>query len=259
MSDFTMNDLMDINPMTAPAEEAAQARDEKGRFASSEQSEAEPEAQGTEQTEEADTQTDLAQQVEGLRELVQTLNQQLQQRTATPKREVRKLTTEDEFRLSQDLSVTPTKAMREWFESEMGMTLEDFRANLQAADEAVQSTRAVEAGNRFIANHPEYVNNTANGQRIGNYIAHLGLDPAEPASYEKAYKDLASSKLLETAAPAAKPTTKKNVPGIKSRGGSAAPTVQTQPGVPSPEEIEKMNKMPTEQLLSYVASKINRR
>ena len=50
MSDFTMNDLMDINSMTAPAEEAAQARDEKGRFASSEQSEAEPEVQGAEQT-----------------------------------------------------------------------------------------------------------------------------------------------------------------------------------------------------------------
>ena len=119
--------------------------------------------------------------------------------------------------------------------------------------------RAIEAGNRFIAAHPEYVNNTTNAQRIGNYIAKLGLDAADPKSYESAYKDLASSNLMETAAPAAKATTKKSIPGIKTRGGSAAPTVQTQPGVPSPEEIEKMNKMPTDQLLTYLASKINRR
>ncbi len=110
MSDFTMNDLMDINSMTAPAEEAAHARDEKGRFASSDQSEAEPEVQGAEQTEEPDGQPNLAQQVESLTELVQTLNQQLQrQRRQAPKRVPRQLTAEDEFRLVQDLSMTPTK------------------------------------------------------------------------------------------------------------------------------------------------------
>ena len=70
-------------------------------------------------------------------ELVQTLNQQLQQqRPQAPKFVPRQLTAEDEFRLVQDLSMTPTKAMREWFESEMGMTFEDFREHHQAAREA---------------------------------------------------------------------------------------------------------------------------
>lgn len=253
MSELSTEEL--LNRIGQPAE---QPRDEQGRFASAEgEKETEPEVLETEQPveEEAEAQDDLRQQVNDLKELVTALNAQLQQKTSAPKREVRKLTAEDEFRLSQDLSMTPTKAMREWFESEMGMTIEDFREHQTAALEAVQATRAVEAGNRFISNHPEYVNNPANAQRIANYLAHLGLDPSDPASYEKAYKDLTASKLIETTAPAPKTTTKKTIPGIKSRGGSG-PTTQTNS---IEEEERKMREMPVDQMLAYMNRQMNQR
>lgn len=251
MSEQTTEEL--LNQIGQPDPTTEQLRDEQGRFASAEE-ETDPE-QAELVEPEADEQDDLRQQVSDLKELVTNLTQQL--KPQTPKREVKKLTADDEFRLSQDLSMTPTKAMREWFESEMGITIEDFRENQQKALEAVQTNRSIEAGNRFIASHPEYINNVTNAQRIGNYIARLGLDPTDLKSYETAYKELTSVGTIETnKTDAPKPTTKKAVPGLKSRGGSTATPSATSSLA---DEEKKMREMPVDQMLAYMANKVSKK
>lgn len=255
MSELTTEELLNKIGQPDPTDE--QPRDENGRFASP-QEEAEVEQEETVEPE-VDAQADLRQQIADLKEMVANLSQQSQPKT--PKREVKKLTADDEFRLSQDLSMTPTKAMREWFESEMGMTIEDFRERQEAAQEAVETKRSYDASWKFLNAHPEYVRSNKNDNRITSYMAKLRLDTKDPKSYETAYKDLMEDELLETdstaKAAAPKPVvTKKAVPGLKTRGGTSAPSSATSSLA---DEEKKMREMPIDQMLAYMANKVSKK
>lgn len=253
MSEPTTQDLLNQIGQPDPTDE--QLRDELGRFTNAE-GEAEPVQE--EQEPEVDPQDDLRQQVADMKELIANLSQQLQQPKA-PKREVKKPTPEDDFRLSQDLAINPTKALREWFESESGMTIEDFRDRQQQAHEAVQFTRATDAAAKFMQANPGYVSNQNNNVRMERYVTNMGLDRTDAKSWKSAFDELSSSGLLETtAAAAAKPqvATKKAVPGLKTRGGSSAPS---SPANSIADEERKMREMPVDQMLAYMASKVNKR
>lgn len=234
-----------------PVEETQeQPRDQFGRFAS--QEEGQPEAEQVEEATEEQPQEDLLQQIRELKDLVTQLQQA---KPEVPKRQIAKL--EDEFLFAQNLGQTPYKALQDWFENTVGMTVEDFKAQQQAANETVQYKRSIDAANRFISAHPEYDStNPKNNERMSSYIARFGWDTTDPQSYEKAYKELAPDGFITTKETPAKPATKRAVPTPKSRGGgqSGAPVSQKSA---LESETEKMNNMSTADMLAYMSQKMS--
>jgi len=51
--------------------------------------------------------------------------------------------------------------------------------------------------NEFAAHHKDFVRSPANGQAVATYIETNKLDPREPKSYEKAYKELKKTGQLD--------------------------------------------------------------
>jgi hypothetical protein len=194
---------------------------------------------------------------------IRELNQKLKSVSLSTKRAepVKKLSADDEFLVSQELSTNPTKAFRKLFESEVGMTFEDFTAKLQQADSLAKEKAVHDAAQKFLSAHPDYVNNEANGGRLDKYVQFQGLDMSNPDDLETAYNDLMSSGLLETKKAEAQRETriekqpvpqKKAMSGIFTRSGSQQNVETKNNYMLSPEEQRMVERMSLDEAYAFL-------
>lgn len=117
------------------------------------------------------------------------------QATVKPRYQAKTITPDEEFVIGQEFTTSPTKAFAKLFESQTGMTLDEFRQNQEATVEIREQNKAVRNAAEFVERHPEYVASPANAKKINAYIATHGL-PNALESVEEAYESLAADGLL---------------------------------------------------------------
>lgn len=203
-------------------EEAAQARDEQGRFVKTE------EAKTTEQ-EEADPEIFIARREidlgdgsgiqvfesegESEKEALEALADKIAdaQRNATKKireqeaelkdlraktskpPEPKTITDDEEYVFAQEIQKKPVATLRKMWKELTGYELEDFVTAKQAADAVIGAQKQGEALNTFIATHPEYQDDGEDGKYNGELmkmkLAELRL-PITSENLSKAYSSL---------------------------------------------------------------------
>ena len=154
---------------------------------------------------------------------------------------------DDEFVLSQDMLSRPTDAVKKAFKKATGIDITEVKSladRVKALTDAQSAQTELDAQNAaataFVAEHPEYVANQANGARLSRAInlliaevKHSGQQVDYPSLLLKAYTDLNESGLLELRSPDAEATAEVKAPtgAEKTRIGrvpeDVAPTQRT--------------------------------
>lgn len=102
---------------------------------------------------------------------------------------------EDESLYSAELMSAPTVAFKKLFKQVTGIDVEKFKT-VTAREEAFQAGQERKSiGDQFVINHPDFLDNNRNAQRLKKAVALQGDFTLE--NLEKAYQDLNESGLLE--------------------------------------------------------------
>lgn len=191
---------------------------------------------------------------------------------ANPKKEVAETLDEnEEFVLSQQALQSPTKAFRDQFKRNFGITVDEFKKQ-QEEDAADRKARRDERlGHEFARSHPEFQQfyTPKNGARVEKWLLLEGLE-FNNVNVEKAFVELSESGLLEatTQTQDAEPKTRaeetpriaetttrivgqrRAASGLSSQGGKTV----TKASGPTEEELYKM---PYEQLAALANTAAN--
>ena len=124
---------------------------------------------------------------------------ELRARTAEPPKP-KAISDDEEYVLAQELQKKPLATLRKMWKELTGYEVEDFTSTKQAADAVATAQRQQEALNTFLATHPDYEDNPANGgekngQLMRMKLAELRL-PVTSENLSKAYSQLKQSGLL---------------------------------------------------------------
>lgn len=102
---------------------------------------------------------------------------------------------EQESLYSAELIATPTIAFKKLFKEVTGVDVEDFKT-VTAREKAFQAGQERKSiADQFVINHPEFMDNDRNAQRLKKAVALQGEFSLD--NLEKAYQDLTDSGLLE--------------------------------------------------------------
>lgn len=197
-------------------DELQQPRDESGRFVSTELETAEVAAPIAEEVDEvvyrrvidlgdgSGTQVFEAPTMEELVDKLATAQEHATRKIrelANPKKDppAETLNEDEEFVLSQQAIQSPTKAFREQFKRNFGMTIEEFKQQQAETAAEARSRRDERLGREFALSHPEFQQfyNDKNGLRVEKWLRLEGLE-FNNENVEKAFVELSSSGLLET-------------------------------------------------------------
>lgn len=185
---------------------------------------------------------------------------------------------DNEYVYGQELMTKPTAAFKKLFKETTGVDIETFKTKwerVEAFDQA-QQKQAVEnkkdvAATQFLADHPEFVPNKANGAKLEKAINLLvadaerkGVEVDFPQFLEEAFLDLSESGLLELknaevpepvkeTPPPAKPVQvaahTRRASGLSSRARTATTPRNTEP------TEDDLYSMPLEQLKELARKK----
>lgn len=238
-------------------QEQEQARDEQGRFIKADAEPQEPEVVVEAEPTLEDTLSRL------LDEKLKSYFQQPQVQNAGPnrsieRREVKPPSANDLFELQQLQLTDPVAYIKKATEYAHGLPFEEVQKRLDVANEVARRDSVMDAGNRFLKAHPEFLDSRDNGDLIFSYIGTRGWDTADVQSYEQAYKDLTARKLLVSKEveieSVPNPTPKKAMSGIKK--GSGSQPVPRQPGQLSPEDRNRISQQSDDQIIANLKSQM---
>lgn len=98
----------------------------------------------------------------------------------------------------------PSEAFKAMFKDMTGMSVEEFKADREAQrvarEEAAAQQRGLDAQRVFVAAHPEYEANPANGAKLRDWVVEHGEKEFTGENLEKAFEDLTARGLLKVRA-----------------------------------------------------------
>lgn len=200
----------DDDPEGGAAPAGDQPRDDKGRFVKKD--EAEPAGDepatvyryeidlgdgGGKQVFEGETYEDLIEKLGKAQEhATRKIRELSAQKKADPTPTAPVVNEEEEFVLSQELMVNPTKAVEKVFEKLVGKPLSAFKNDMQRLEAFERAQRETENAKSFVQSHPEYVADKHNGNLMENYLRTFNME-GSPENIEKAFTALSERGLLK--------------------------------------------------------------